>query len=185
MLDFELPQVDCQYLHKDGRCDIASQISGEDSYILDDKICCQCTNDSNPKQINKWTCSLAISNAIKNKRLDVNRLISKYKQYLTEKVELIKLDCVGEGVGTELHKILKQRGYDAAECQSCLALIKEMNEKGSQWCQENSRTIVNNMVKQWQTRNKLASFVVPNWLVGIKAEQLIQEAINNHAATQT
>lgn len=172
----------CPFL-LNGNCDIASSILKQPVPVTQG-ACEACSSLTEPRTLNNVTVSLAIYAAkTEEKQFIKNRFAKELKTGMP--ISTVNIGDLGEGVGTELHKILKQRGYDAAECKNCLALIKEMNEKGPQWCVDNSRKIVNNMVKQWQTKNKLANFVIPNWLVGIKAEQLIQEAINNYAATQT
>lgn len=49
---------------------------------------------------------------------------------------------IGEGVGTELKKLLKFIGITASPTCGCNAKAKAMNENGIDWCKDNIDTIV-------------------------------------------
>lgn len=60
---------------------------------------------------------------------------------------------IGEGVGTELKKLLKFIGITASKNCSCNARAKTMNEKGIEWCKDNIDTIVGWLKEEANKRN--------------------------------
>jgi hypothetical protein len=60
---------------------------------------------------------------------------------------------IGEGVGTELKKLLKFIGITASKDCSCNARAKTMNEKGIEWCKDNIDTIVGWLKEEASKRN--------------------------------
>lgn len=62
---------------------------------------------------------------------------------------------IGEGVGTELKKLLKLIGITAAPGCSCNNRAKYMNEKGIQWCKDNIETILGWLKEEAEKRKLL------------------------------
>lgn len=60
---------------------------------------------------------------------------------------------IGEGVGTELKKLLKLIGINASPTCSCNTRAKTMNENGIEWCKDNIDTIVGWLKEESEKRN--------------------------------
>lgn len=60
---------------------------------------------------------------------------------------------IGEGVGTELKKLLKMVGITSTPNCSCNARAKLMNQNGLQWCKDNIDTIVGWLKEEAEKRN--------------------------------
>lgn len=76
---------------------------------------------------------------------------------------------LGEGVGTELKKLLKVIGITSSPTCGCNAKAKKMNENGIEWCKDNIDTIVSWLKEEADKRN------IPFFAFG--AKRLIKFAI--------
>lgn len=71
-----------------------------------------------------------------------------------KKGEIKTSEDIGEGVGTELKKILSWMNIHASATCSCNKRAKYMNEQGIQWCKENIPTILS-WLKEESEKRKL------------------------------
>jgi len=60
---------------------------------------------------------------------------------------------IGEGIGSELKKLLKMVGITSTPNCSCNARAKLMNQNGLQWCKDNIDTIVGWLKEEAEKRN--------------------------------
>ena len=82
----------------------------------------------------------------------INQKIQEAKNKAPKTQAPQQLD-IGEGVGTELKKLLKMVGITATPNCSCNARAKLMNQNGLQWCKDNIDTIVGWLKEEAEKRN--------------------------------
>lgn len=112
----------------------------ERGYSLEEVMPCVVKQDGD-----QWTIDITHEKYPRPK--DVNYNHPTYK--ISEK---LKQDSIGEGVGTELKKLLKLIGIVAAPGCSCNARAKLMNDNGIQWCKDNISTIVSWLKEEAEKR---------------------------------
>lgn len=83
-------------------------------------------------------------------------------------------DINAGGAGTELHKSLNRFGFEITPDCRCAQRIKAMNERGTKWCRNNVRLIVDWLRQEAKHRN-LSVLAMPGWRA--IAKQLILKAI--------
>lgn len=147
--------MQCPHLFADV-CAIAIDICRDSGVVAHpkphDTACDRCAACEFPRQRNAVTCSVAIG-AVKDDPASVNRIVAavagKYMK-LCNHVHRVQL---GDGVGTELHRLLLEKGYDIEDGCACLKTIREMNEQGPQWCCDNAASIIDVMVTESYRRD--------------------------------
>lgn len=163
----------CKHL-KNGHCEVVSQLVGIDIPILDNE-CDACNKCLLPQQLNYITASVAYRN-VSNELRDATLTDWSAKGYFLlgrrEKIEL-KLP---DGPGTELHKLLKDKGYDIEPGCSCLKTIAKMNSGGPEWCRNNIKSIVDSIAQEAHRRKIIA----PDLVIRFFAKRLTLTAIRNY-----
>lgn len=179
-----------------GRCNLATEIAYR--FTNDKELVIECKDDAfnacskaeKPYTRNNVSMSLLYTalNKIGKLSTPISNWLKPYllspklsKASVTNTLERLKSIS---GVGTELHSVLKERGWEIEEDCPCIPLMIKMNTEGVEWCRNESRMIVDSMVKEWQRRNKFASWVIPKWVAGIKAEDFIELAIQKYEQSQ-
>lgn len=179
-----------------GKCDLAEQMAKKFAPDVEIEILCRddafeaCTKAKEKYTKNHVSMSL-LHTALKKAgklSLEIANWLKPYllSQKLSKEVQANILAKVlsFRGVGTELHTVLKERGWEVEDDCPCIPLMIKMNTEGIEWCRDNSRMIVDTMVKEWQRRNKFAAWVIPKWVAGIKAEDFIELAIQKYEQSQ-
>lgn len=169
--------IQCEFLSS-GACLIASQMAGI-SISTNEEACKACSESTVPHDKNYVTASLCRSVCSKKEvvpKTDDTYLKSLLKVGIANH-ELIEL---GVGVGTGLHKILQERGWNIELNCQCIPTLIKMNKEGPQWCRDNAKKIVDIMIAEWQRRHKYALYIMPRWALSIKASELVELAIAFH-----
>lgn len=174
--------IECQY-NIANECQIAGKLAGQ-SVILTRGACEHCVKQDKPRAENCVTATLAC-NSWKKKDAERYKELNRRYAYLidndiTRSVSRSTVMNLDSGVGTGLHKILKERGWEVEPNCPCLQMILKMNKEGSEWCRQNAQIIINSMVNEWQRRFKYAAYIMPKWLLNIKASELVELAIANY-----
>lgn len=83
-------------------------------------------------------------------------------------------DNIGQGVGTELKRLLAFVGIHPTEDCPCNEYAKIMNEQGPEWCKANKESIIDAMEAEAKNRP-----IVGKVFTRFAAEKLIFRAIRN------
>jgi len=158
----------CEHCVFDGYCSIASAIAGIPAHV-EAEGCQVCLSESNPSDINRVTVSKALWALNQTKDWQRWKEVSnKYRHYLAT----YKIEIEAEGPGTELHLLFLSIGFSpGGECK-CIQLAKEMNEKGSDWCEAN----IDYLAQVIQDEADRRGFV--SYLAKFGARPVIRLAIN-------
>jgi len=141
--------INCKYL-KDKKCELASKLATTDVYP-DIKVCIYCSQSDTPQQINNAVVSLAINAANKKDPKIAKNLISKYQKILTVQAassnndKKLKEILNGNGVGSQLWKLLEGIGIEHKATCNCIHWAEKMNKWGKNGCNENRKLIIENM----------------------------------------
>lgn len=175
--------IKCEHLSNDN-CLIASQMAGID-IPTSEEACKACSESTVPHTKNYVTASLCRS--ICRQKQETPRISDDYLKSLL-KVGIADTNVssvypvLGLGVGTELHKILKERGWNIETGCQCIPTLHKMNNEGVQWCRDNAQKIVNIMIAEWQRRHKYASYIMPRWALSMRANEFIELAIEQYGS---
>lgn len=180
--------INCKHL-SNGICLVSSEMAGIDIPTTED-ACNSCLISTLPSDKNFVTASLCRAHCRLNNVIPLANdayLKSLLKVGLAAQIRFQTIDFskIGSGVGTGLHKILKERGWEVEENCPCLEMILKMNREGSEWCRQNAQIIINSMVTEWQRRFKYAAYIMPKWLLNTKASDLVELAIANYESNKT
>lgn len=147
---------ECEYLHDNNQCEIATQLATIPAFVLDNKACDQCIKQTNPKASNSVTASLALTSLKRNNSELYNIKFSElYNKYIDTTLK--------EGPGTKLHNLLLEKGYKITPQCNCLVVIRKMNHNGYDWCFQNAENeIAPTMIEEWKNRHWLVAKIVPN-----------------------
>jgi hypothetical protein len=95
-----------------------------------------------------------VDSCVVNKNGDIWTIDETHPSYPIQKKNKISQESnIGEGVGTELKKILGFIGINSSPNCSCNAKAKMMNEKGVEWCKNNIDVIVSWLKEEASKRN--------------------------------
>jgi len=147
--------IECEHL-KDGKCGIASEMAGKpiSAFEQNCKLCLSCDK---PKQYNEYNKAL----------VNLHQLKSRDEQLVTENY------LIGQGVGTELKKLIPQF-LDSGSC-SCRAYALKMNRWGIKGCEERFESIVDYLAGKAKAK-KLLSWV-PDSATRTVVSRFVQKAI--------
>ena len=147
--------IECEHL-KDGKCGIASEMAGKpiSAFEQNCKLCLSCDK---PKEYNQYNKAL----------VNIHQLKSRDEQLFTENY------LIGQGVGTELKKIIPQF-LDSGSC-SCRAYALKMNRWGIEGCEERFDSIVDYLANKAKAK-KLLSWV-PDSATRTVVSKFVQKAI--------
>ena len=150
-----MKDIKCEYLNE-GNCDIVSEIVSKPipAFEQNCKLCLSCDK---PKQYNEYNKAL----------VSINDLKSRDEQLVTENY------LIGQGVGTELKKLIPQF-LDSGSC-SCRAYALKMNRWGIKGCEERFESIVDYLAGKAQSK-KLLSWV-PDSATRTVVSRFVQKAI--------
>ena len=150
-----MKDIKCEYLNG-GNCDIVSEIVSKPipAFEQNCKLCLSCDK---PKQYNEYNKAL----------VSINDLKSRDEQLVTENY------LIGQGVGTELKKLIPQF-LDSGSC-SCRAYALKMNRWGIEGCEERFESIVDYLAGKAQSK-KLLSWV-PDSATRTVVSRFVQKAI--------
>ena len=150
-----MKDIKCEYLNE-GNCDIVSEIVSKPipAFEQNCKLCLSCDK---PKQYNEYNKAL----------VSINDLKSRDEQLVTENY------LIGQGVGTELKKLIPQF-LDSGSC-SCRAYALKMNRWGIEGCEERFESIVDYLAGKAQSK-KLLSWV-PDSATRTVVSRFVQKAI--------
>jgi hypothetical protein len=147
--------IECEYLIE-GSCEIVSSIVGKQvpAYEQNCRLCLSCDK---PKKYNEYNKAL----------VSIDELKSRDEQLVTENY------LIGQGVGTELKKIIPQF-LDNGGC-SCRAYALKMNRWGIEGCEKRFNTIVDYLVEK--TKNKKLLSWVPESATRTVISKFLEKAI--------
>ena len=150
-----MKDIKCEYLNG-GNCDIVSEIVSKPipAFEQNCKLCLSCDK---PKQYNEYNKAL----------VSINDLKSRDEQLVTENY------LIGQGVGTELKKLIPQF-LDSGSC-SCRAYALKMNRWGIKGCEERFESIVDYLAGKAKAK-KLLSWV-PDSATRTVVSRFVQKAI--------
>ena len=103
------------------------------------------------------------------KYLEAERNKPKAKQQQKGQAAKMQEPDIGEGVGTELKKMLSMIGLRSGPHCSCNEKAKKMNDNGIQWCKDNKSTILGWLEEEAKKRklpflkfgaNKIINFAI-------------------------
>jgi len=143
--------------------------------------CEYCSKLSCPQVENVVTCSLAVQ-CMKDQEASVLLAQTFWSVLGIAKVS----DCLEsvspmpqDGCGSELHRLLKEKGYDIEPDCHCVPLIKMMNVRGPEWATKNMDTmIVPMMVSEAQRRKiKVLGVDIPEMFLQLTAKKWVKSAI--------
>ena len=149
--------IDCKHLNKDKTCQLASEIA------------------NGPAPTNPYACSLCVLWPDKQTPTcrTVQRLATMASKEKNTDLYLSVSQRLGEGVGTEIHKMIPAF-LDRAGC-NCKSFAKKMNVWGPDSCETNREHIVSHLVAQSEDR-ALFSWV-PDVATRMVANRLLTSAI--------
>ena len=150
-----MKNIECEHL-KDGKCGIASEMAGKpiSAFEQNCKLCLSCDK---PKEYNQYNKAL----------VNIHQLKSRDEQLVTENY------LIGQGVGTELKKLIPQF-LDSGSC-SCRAYALKMNRWGIKGCEERFESIVDYLAGKAKAK-KLLSWV-PDSATRTVVSRFVQKAI--------
>jgi len=160
--DAEWEDIDCHHLQDFGEdkiCKLASDLAGVPAKIPNPYRCEICKWHKDAKTV---TCKT------------VQNLALKAGEEAGEGLLRSISDKIGEGVGTELHKMIP-RFLERPGC-SCKNWAKKMNIWGVDGCVNNKQLIINHLVSE-SNRRVLFSWV-PSSATKVVATRLVESAIN-------
>jgi hypothetical protein len=161
----------CPYLTENSECSIVLDILKDIPYTSPIYIydyCERCCVSDKPKQLNKPIILMILRNLLEQKNIYISKVAKEYHEIIFSSK---KDEIFDNGVGTELHKLLKLIGYKITPGCKCLQYIREMNKNGIEWCEQNKSTIID-WLKEEHKRRKL---VIP--FSPFAASKLIELAI--------
>ena len=136
--------VKCQFLKDNKRCLVAEMlVESKCECDTTRAACLQCLKADPPKSANRITAMIALSQFRRAKGMgEWTRLREKLGDLLSPlPAELTEAE-LASGAGSELHKMLAMIGLREQPGCACLARIREMNQKGEDWCEQNVDMIV-------------------------------------------
>lgn len=80
-----------------------------------------------------------------------------------------------DGPGTELHSIIQKAGYEISTFCKCKSMMKRMNAKGPDWCEEHAEAIITVMVDEAKRRKLKWPERVLRWQAGRWLRQAIHQ----------
>ncbi len=83
----------------------------------------------------------------------------------------------GEGVGTELKKILSWFNINSSPTCSCNARAKQMNENGIHWCENNKDLIISWLKEEAIKRNMLFSVYIAKKILNLAIQRAKKSSI--------
>ena len=157
-LDATWDDVDCKHLNGDKTCELASALSNF------------------PAPTNPYACSLCVLQPDKQTQTcqTVQRLARRAAKKNKTELFLSLAQRLGEGVGTELHKMIPAF-LDRAGC-NCKSFAKKMNIWGPDSCEKNREHIITHLVTKSQDR--VIFSWVPEVATRMVASQLLTSAIS-------
>jgi hypothetical protein len=133
--------------------------------------------------LNRVTCSLAIKAAPNEKKAHYARLYWSVLQSHTDNDCLTSTSPPPEdGPGTELHNFMSEKGYEIEPGCNCLAIIRQMNIGGVEWCKRSiSSHIIPAIVAEAHRRQvKVLGISPPEIVLQITAERWVRSAIRRY-----
>jgi len=162
----------------DGKCRVGMELAGCD--VLPSKEECEaCSRTEKPMQLNYIVASIAYRSVPTKENLDTWTNLGYF--LLGRKDSGLVLT---EGVGTELHAILKEKGWEVKQGCKCLPTIFQMNKEGVEWCKKNIVKITDVMIDEWHRLHPTASIYTPNWLLEYGSTNIVKEAIKRYEQKQ-
>jgi len=157
-VDATWEDVDCPHLENDHTCDLASALAGA------------------PAATNPYACSLCTQweDGRTHTCRTVQRLARRASKKHGQELQLTTEQKLGEGVGTELHKMIPSF-LERSGC-NCKSLAKKMNVWGPDACEKNRAHIVNHLVAQ--ANGRVIFSWVPSSATRVVANSLLTSAIN-------
>lgn len=151
--------MNCQH-HKNGRCEIASQHAGR-AILVTDGACQTCQKQNPPKDLNRVTASLAVSQMLQLGETPPNHLL-----------ELCVYVDPPNGVGTILKGLISWFPIPKKKsCGQCRSLERRMNMWGPDKCEQKIKFIVKKLsIAAARRKIPFSAFL---------AEALVKKAIRN------
>lgn len=159
---------------------LAASVANEMLVIIPHgKACEVCRADPNPMGANQVTASLAVG-AIHAKDPSLLPLALQELGPLLKVRERITLESVGYGVGSELHEVCKENGYDVTPGCQCIPMMARMNVEGRDWCWPNRQVIFGVMKAEFAKRRPTLAAATPDVVVEWRLSQWLREAIRRY-----
>ena len=92
----------------------------------------------------------------------------------------ITLESVGYGVGSELHEVCKENGYDVTPGCQCITMMARMKVEGRDWCWPNRHVIFGVMKAEFAKRRPTLAAATPDAVVVWRLSQWLREAIRRY-----
>lgn len=175
---------DCPFQTTDGSCVLCSLLASSvvnDMLVIvpHEKACEVCAADAAPRSANHVTASLAVG-AIHRKDASLLPLALQELGPLLKVRERITLESVGYGVGSELHEVCKENGYDVTPGCQCIPMMARMNVEGRNWCWPNRLVIFSVMKAEFAKRRPTLAAATPEVVVDWRLSQWLREAIRRY-----
>ena len=164
--DWTWEDVKCENLTSNRNCKIASKMAGQ-PVKTDPYSCSMCLERPDAKE---QTCPA------------ITRLALLKKKEIAEKKIVHAEERLGEGVGTELFKLIPKI-VEKSTC-SCKSYAKKMNVWGPATCEKNREHIVQHLFNQAKGRGGLFGWV-PEAATKMVANKLLSTAISRAIAKET
>ncbi len=176
--------VECPMCREDGSCVMSALLaSGIANAMLTivphEKACQVCESDAVPMGANQVTASLAVG-AIHHHNPALLPLALQELGPLLKVRERITLASVGYGVGSELHNVCKENGYDVTPGCQCIPMMARMNVEGRDWCWPNRQVIFGVMKAEFAKRRPTLAAATPDVVVEWRLSQWLREAIRRY-----
>jgi len=154
--------VECEYL-TEFICKIASDLAGIEA-TTSYKACKVCTEkDEEPKTENLVTLSLACKalREVGNKK-KATKLFIRHHEIEVKRNRVVDL---GEGVGTELLLLFKDRKIEFPPDCACRGYVYQMNYKGLDWCIERWDKVLEYWDFELRRQNKGLLELLGDWSI--------------------
>lgn len=154
----------------------ASAVGLRLAIVPGDDACTVCQQQDVPMAPNHVTASLAIAAISKHSPKLVSPAVTAL-QHLLKHRERIRLEDVGEGVGSELHEIVKEKGWQIRPGCGCIPMIAMMNHSGPDWCWQYRDQVFEVMLFEFHKREPALAMVTPVRAVKWRLTRWLKTAI--------
>lgn len=166
---------------KEHKCEMASAVAASAvglrlAIVPGEDACHVCQQQDVPMAPNHVTASLAISEIAKHSPSRVSSAVEALK-HLLARHEPMRLEDVGEGVGSELHEIVKAKGWEIRPGCGCIVMIAMMNNSGADWCWKYRDQVFEVMLFEFHRREPALAMVTPVRAVKWRLTRWLKTAI--------
>ena len=137
----------CKHL-VDGICLVATELAAGQPAKANESACTFCSEKAEPRQaVNEVTVSLAVSATIKTRPDIARAIIDKQQGYIRKSPPAdngarLKTIEAGNGVGSQLWRLLSSLGVKHSSSCSCVGTAERMNSLGPQGCRKEKAELV-------------------------------------------